>query len=190
MQQTGSFLTKWGSLSSANTKYLVTGVAISATLLTTFIGGRIQHALLRRLATRLRRVISTQRAAKDGEDSHREEIVSLNSEWRAALGINGVLEKIKFLNFVFAIIFTLCGLITAVIATVLTPTVAERQVEHRPLIPDGNHSEFSVRGPAECVGMVPPNIRDGSWAFRWALRNDSIFRSWYRIHCGVSQGAP
>jgi len=105
VQQTALLITDWGSLSPSSTKYLATGVTIFATLPTALINGRIQHALLQPLGSRLHRVIlDANRSpirADGGEPESlrcRDGMEAADREWKGALGMTAWRRSSGFLT--------------------------------------------------------------------------------------------
>jgi len=119
VQQTALLITDWGSLSPSSTKYLATGVTIFATLPTALINGRIQHALLQPLGSRLHRVIlDANRSpirADGGEPESlrcRDGMEAADREWKGALGIDSMAEKLRLPNILFAVIKSSCSVVS------------------------------------------------------------------------------
>ena len=86
--------------------FVVPGVTIAATIFTAIVRGRIQQGFIRSLETQLR-----------GEINEK-----LDIKFRGVLGIDSFEERFtKGRNFMYFAIYSICGLLTAVIVSTFTP---------------------------------------------------------------------
>lgn len=179
-------LTQFGPFSPNSIKYFVTGVTVSATLFSAFVGALVRNHFLQRFETPLQNIVASQPLLPLSgplDRRKRKDIEILDRKWRGALGIDGIKEKFK--NWKFMLVYLVCGLITPAVVTTLTPEPIDRMVPYHPLIPDANYGQYINSSFHPCVGMIHNSSNLPSTAFQWPLKNGSAF---YAVTDGMGYG--
>ncbi|KAM7191835.1 hypothetical protein V8F33_008682 [Rhypophila sp. PSN 637] len=167
-------LTYDAPLSDARLNGLSVMVAITATLYTMFVTGRIRHAFIRSLECDLCN-ISTD---ADGElDTH--ELKRLERLWRAILRIDVLNDWITHLPSCWIFLrYLVTGLLTASIITTFTPRGALNSITYDLLIPGTSFPPLSDIIPSwqmPCTFLWIPTDVVPANVFAWPTTNGSLF---------------
>ena len=166
---------------TTTTTYVVPGVTAAATLLTAAVKGRIQHGWIRKLEAPLRRLL----LKPEDTSSSTLNIEALNKKWRRVLGINNVADKLTP-NWIM-LSFLPCTLLMTAIVTTFTPTVGQRVVEYRPLIPGSKYMFTTTPDTEACAGVAANQEAKPRHAYPWPLKNGNVFFAAYDGDCTASR---
>ncbi|KAK3380810.1 hypothetical protein B0H63DRAFT_434140 [Podospora didyma] len=180
---TSPILTSTGPLDDSFVTQMSVGVAVAATIFTTFVTERVRHAFIRSLELELCSIT----AATDSDGVERR-LKKLERTWRAVLRIDVFGERWTNVKSIWIFLrYMAVGLLTASIVTTFSPRAATRYIAYDLQIASAGYPVFA--GPlvppaeTECADMFGPNITASgihATGASWYMNNGSRFFGVYR----------
>lgn len=183
-----------------DTPYIVPGVTAAATVFTALVKDRIRHGLIRSLEAPLRRIqVEIQEEEQDEETGNDEGDVksqrssvlleTLDTKWRGVLGINDLSEMTRVAPILLVYLPT--ALLMTAIVTTFTPTMSQRNVDHRPMTAGARYPLTLTGDTVDCAGIAPNMSVVPRHSFGWGLSNGSaFFGSYYGKDCPSTAALP